>query len=303
MPTVSVIVPNYNHARYLNQRIDSILEQTFQDFELILLDDCSTDNSREIIESYRNNPHVSHIVYNETNGGSPFAQWNKGIELACGEWIWIAESDDWAEKEFLKELLYTASQLNNVSLAYTSTNFVNENGDLIFSESSDNTILYYDGKDYISNKLIYNNPIHNVSMVIFKKAAFEEIDQSLYDKMVLCGDWFFYVQILLTGGVVVINKLYNNYRIHATNTSNWTEKEGLTFIEGIEILDFIKGKFHIRPSSYNKRWGKMMSDYRFKYGFSHDVNNKIQRIFKKSHKIILFYYWLYSIKRLICLKK
>ena len=67
---ISVIVPNYNHASFLKQRIDSILNQTFQDFELIILDDCSTDNSREIIETYRNHLKVSHIIYNTENSGS-----------------------------------------------------------------------------------------------------------------------------------------------------------------------------------------------------------------------------------------
>ena len=58
MPKVSVIVPNYNHARFLRQRIDSILAQSFQDFELILLDDCSTDESRTILEQYARDPRV-----------------------------------------------------------------------------------------------------------------------------------------------------------------------------------------------------------------------------------------------------
>lgn len=91
---VSVIIPNYCHARFLNQRIDSVLNQTYSDYEVIILDDCSTDNSREIIESYRNHPKISHIVYNEKNSGSTFIQWEKGFELARGEYIWIAESDD-----------------------------------------------------------------------------------------------------------------------------------------------------------------------------------------------------------------
>ena len=78
-PLVSVIVPNYNHAPYLRERIDSILNQTFQDFELILLDDCSPDNSREIINSYKDNPHVSHIVLNEENSGNTFVQWDLGV--------------------------------------------------------------------------------------------------------------------------------------------------------------------------------------------------------------------------------
>ena len=98
---VSVIIPNYCHARFLNQRIDSVLNQTYSDYEVIILDDCSTDNSREIIESYRNHPKISHIVYNEKNSGSTFIQWEKGFELARGEYIWIAESDYVARSTFL----------------------------------------------------------------------------------------------------------------------------------------------------------------------------------------------------------
>src|SRR5690606_24447409 len=105
MPTVSVIIPNYNHAKYLRRRIDSVLAQTFQDFEIILLDDCSTDKSRDIIETYKGNAKVSHIVYNEENSGSPFKQWEKGIGLAKGKYIWIAESDDWCERNLLESLL------------------------------------------------------------------------------------------------------------------------------------------------------------------------------------------------------
>ena len=58
MPFISIIIPNYNHAPYLTERIESVLNQTYQNFEVIILDDCSTDNSREIIEKYANNPKV-----------------------------------------------------------------------------------------------------------------------------------------------------------------------------------------------------------------------------------------------------
>ena len=78
---VSVIIPNYNHAKYLEQRIDSVLNQSYQDFEVIILDDCSKDNSRDVIEKYRSHERVSHIVYNEQNSGGTFNQWNKGLSL------------------------------------------------------------------------------------------------------------------------------------------------------------------------------------------------------------------------------
>ncbi|MEG2479884.1 MAG: glycosyltransferase family 2 protein, partial [Mucinivorans sp.] len=92
-PKVSIIVPSYNHAPYLKERLDSILGQTFRDFELIILDDSSTDNSQQIIEQYSSEPRVSHVVYNKINSGNTFVQWQKGVDLAQGEWIWIAESD------------------------------------------------------------------------------------------------------------------------------------------------------------------------------------------------------------------
>jgi len=88
---VSVIIPNYNHSLFLGERIDSVLNQRYQNFEVILLDDGSTDNSREIIEKYRGLEKVKHIVYNQKNSGNAFVQWNKGVELAMGEWVWIAE--------------------------------------------------------------------------------------------------------------------------------------------------------------------------------------------------------------------
>lgn len=91
VPIVSVIVPNYNYSRYLNSRIDSILAQTFSDYELILLDDASTDDSAQVLEQYRDNEHVTHLIVNEKNSGSPFVQWKRGMELARGKYIWIAK--------------------------------------------------------------------------------------------------------------------------------------------------------------------------------------------------------------------
>ncbi len=74
-PLVSVIIPNYNHALYLDERIQSVLNQSYGHFEVIILDDLSKDNSREVMEKYRDYPHVSHIVYNTENSGSTFKQY------------------------------------------------------------------------------------------------------------------------------------------------------------------------------------------------------------------------------------
>ncbi|MCY7320297.1 MAG: glycosyltransferase, partial [Phormidesmis sp. CAN_BIN36] len=80
VPKVSVIIPNYNHDRFLTKRIQTILDQTFQDFEIIYLDDASTDESDAAIAPFL--PRLTHVIKNETNSGSPFKQWNKGARLA-----------------------------------------------------------------------------------------------------------------------------------------------------------------------------------------------------------------------------
>ena len=152
MPTVSVIVPNYNHAPFLKQRIDSILRQTYQDFELILLDDCSTDGSREIMESYRNNPHVSHIVYGESNSGSAFRQWDKGIALAKGEWIWVAESDDYCEPFFLERLMGEVARVPDCVLAYAPPGGSIKQGKKLWDTPHSDQVNIYNGQDFIRQK-------------------------------------------------------------------------------------------------------------------------------------------------------
>ena len=98
MPRVSVVVPNYNHARYLPERLATIEAQAVEDVELILLDDRSTDESRAVLEKFARETRLPvRTAFNDVNTGSPFAQWRRGAEMATGEYLWIAESDDAAE--------------------------------------------------------------------------------------------------------------------------------------------------------------------------------------------------------------
>lgn len=106
---VSIIIPNYNYARFLQQRIESVLAQTYTDYEIILLDDASTDDSVSILNHYKTNSRVAHLEINSVNTGSPFIQWQKGISLSRGKYIWIAESDDVADSSFWKSCFYLKS--------------------------------------------------------------------------------------------------------------------------------------------------------------------------------------------------
>ena len=85
---VSIIIPNCNHCKFLQKRVETLLNQTYLNFEIIILDDSSTDTSKIIIENYRTNLHVSNIVYNKLNSGNTFFQWEKGIHLPNSRYIY-----------------------------------------------------------------------------------------------------------------------------------------------------------------------------------------------------------------------
>ena len=295
MPKVSVIVPNYNHSPYLKQRIESILEQTYQDFELILLDDCSTDGSREIMDNYRSNPHVSHIVYNEANSGSAFRQWDKGIELAKGEWIWVAESDDYAEPSFLERLLEEATKVPDCVLSFCATHWVDTDGNELWPTKTGGSLSVYTGTAFIRERLASCNSIANVSETIFRRDKFRPSDTKRYEHMRLCGDWFFYVLLAEQGNVVEIEEPLNYYRQHPSNISSDAEHRGLTFLEGADILEYMVTHCGLKATDYTRAWGKLWAKYERQYKFSPETNRAIRRRFKRHLKIVLYYY-LYRLR-------
>lgn len=126
---VSVIIPVYNAEKYIEKTINSVLEQTYKDYEIILVDDCSKDNSREVIEQYvRDNENIVYFCLEE-NSGAAVAR-NKGLELAKGRYIAFLDSDDtWESSKLEKQIL----QMRNTGCAFSYTRYdlVNERNETI----------------------------------------------------------------------------------------------------------------------------------------------------------------------------
>jgi glycosyltransferase involved in cell wall biosynthesis len=133
MPKISVTIPNYNHAPYLDVRIRSVLAQTFTDAEVILLDDCSTDGSLGILARYRHHAKVAHCIFDQAKSGSTFRQWKRGLACVTGEYIWIAESDDLADPHFLSHLSSVQAAHHAIGLAYCQSAKIDEIGSTIGS--------------------------------------------------------------------------------------------------------------------------------------------------------------------------
>ena len=217
VPLVSVIVPNYNHAPYLKRRIDSIINQTFQNFEIILMDDCSTDGSREILDSYKDHPKVSKVMYNNENSGSTFVQWNRGISVAKGEYIWIAESDDVAAPSFLRKAMSVYNSDPAVVLSFTQSYKLNYKSEITgswlgFMRSTDKELFIKDfiigGHNFITRSLIYKNTIPNASSLVFSKQAYLAIGGADIT-LRYCSDWLTFLKIATKGKVAYISEQLN----------------------------------------------------------------------------------------------
>ena len=257
MPSVSVIVPNYNHSIFLKKRIDSILNQTFRDFEIIILDDCSTDSSKEIIESYRFNSNVTNIVYNNINSGSTFKQWKKGIELAKGDYVWIAESDDYSSIHFIEMLIPYLIEDKNVSLAYCDSVIVDEKDGLrenirswlpnlhnpgkIFDKSN-----VANGRELCFYEFCFRNIFPNTSAILSRKSALLAKYSFIDTKMRNNGDWKLWFNVSLDGKIAYHNEELNFFRKHSTNVTS------SLLIMKLEALIFLKELLKLELSEFER---------------------------------------------------
>jgi glycosyltransferase involved in cell wall biosynthesis len=200
----------------------SIFDQTCQDFEVIYLDDCSTDNSEEIVAEVASDGRIR-CFRNARNSGSPFIQINKGVRLARGELIWIAEADDYADPEFLESLVPVLSGNPLVGLVYCRSMVIDEEDKVITSIGNCGKYLPVGERwerDFVRNGmqecrefLIYDNTIPNVSAVLFRRNIFQQIGYA-DESMKLCGDWLTWINMLMISDIAFVAKPLNYFRWH-----------------------------------------------------------------------------------------
>lgn len=284
-PLVSVIVPNYNHGKYLKKRLDSIYQQTYKNIEVILLDDYSSDNSLEILKKYtRKYPQNTRLIANDKNSGKVFHQWNKGLQLAKGEYIWIAESDDYCDKNFLKELVL-GLQHQSVMLSFARSIFIQEGKKIWSLEEYLKDLPFSWNKPFVipSHTLVkkafaIKNVIPNVSSAVFRNIGTipDEII-NIWEKMSLCGDWLFYLWLIRGGCVSYTNRVTNYYRVHPNSTSLKIQKTSNYYIETFWISCFIAQKYAVDLSTFEKVKANLIEHYKI---FQHTNDTKeIEKIY------------------------
>lgn len=248
-PQISIIIPIYNVERYLRQCIDSILAQTFTDFELLLIDDGSPDGCPAICDEYAGKD-ARIRVFHKQNGGVTSAR-NKGLDNAKGNWIIYIDGDDWIEPTYVEEL-YNAAINNEADIAICGFRFVYEDGSSVIEHPT----IWNDNKQASLNRYIAS--IWTTACGSIQKSNLYK-DNSIRSpkNITFCEDFHLMVRLCyFANKVISIDRPLYNYRqrsssiVHSLNDKTWRD-ELSTYLE---IIDFFRNQGELETYKKVMSW-------------------------------------------------
>ncbi len=223
---VGILVPSHNHSRYLKSRIDSILDQSFQDFTVYIVDDGSSDTSWDLLQDYSGNPQIK-MFRNYKPSGSPFSQYSRFIGgPSHHQYWWIAESDDAAQRDFLERTISILDSNSEINFAFTAAKLINEEGASIGSTGAyllDNfPELDWNQNQLIDSQLgiemlIRGQFVPNLSGMLFRTNSIQSRELLDIHRFKLAGDWKFVISLQNLGKSFYISDEINHFRTHSEN--------------------------------------------------------------------------------------
>lgn len=260
-PKVSVVVPNYNYAHLLRDRLFSIVQQQVPLYEIIVLDDASSDDSLRVLNELRDELGIDISVHpSATNSGSVFRQWSRGVELAKGDYVWIAEADDLSAPDFLQTVLESMVADPDVVMSYCDSRQIDDAG-CVLADSYD----YYtrsvsaerwgrayirEGIEEIRHALAVKNTIPNVSAVVFRREPLLEVLRQNLEQIAQCriaGDWLVYVHLLARGRIAYDPGALNIHRRHSGSVTSAGNRVS-HLREVLAVQDLIRARYSVDAS-------------------------------------------------------
>jgi glycosyltransferase involved in cell wall biosynthesis len=237
---VSIIVASYNHADYLIRRMESLVNQTYPDIEILVIDDCSSDHSVEILQKYISYPNVK-LILREQNGGWVTVS-NQGVELSRGEYILFANCDDDCDVDLVSQLVRAIIEHKHIGLVFCRSLMIDENDIIIgddfqVRESSfkkrcvTNTVIT--GTEF-HRFLMHSCVIPNLSAALFRRTCLNDVGL-LSHAYRACSDWDLFFRLSRYNSVGYLSKSLNKFRQHGTTIRSAT-KGRITYDEFFMIL-------------------------------------------------------------------
>lgn len=269
-PKVTAVVPNYNHARFLRQRIDSILNQTYPNVDVLLLDDCSSDDSRDVIAEYcERHPGRVRSILNERNAGNVFRQWRKGVEAADGELVWICESDDFCEPDFLASIVPHFKD-RSVNIAFGRIQIADRDGDVnywldTYREGAEPGIwaepLVRPAQQWFAGGFGVNNVIANVGGCVWRRQALPDAVWEEAQTYSILGDWFLYCQVAGGGQIAYEPAAVAYFRQHGVNTSVASYSRPSFYLEHHRLMVCLRERWDVPAATVDKFVDKVFDMY------------------------------------------
>lgn len=221
-PKISIVFTSFNHREFLEEALDALINQTFKDFELIIIDDNSSDGSQEILKKYTDDKRVKMYLL-EKNTGSYVNSSNIGASKAKSEYIIFAQCDDVAEKTQLENLYNTMLQNPEVGVAFSSSIMIDKNGsslgnDFDGREKTFKKQCFYDTfipRLQMTKYFLYSCVIPNLSAALMKRSLFEKLN-GLSPKFLVVSDWDFWMKMTLECDFYYLRDSLNRFRQHDT---------------------------------------------------------------------------------------
>lgn len=243
---VLVLVPSYNHGRFLRRRLDTVLNQSFRDFHLLVIDDRSTDQTPAILNSLTA-ANVT-VRIREKNSGSPFAAWRDALEFEHFDYVWIAESDDAADLTFLDHAVASLDKSPGAAFCYTHSWVVNDDDEICghslnylrkqFPAHEWSQSFEMSGGQFNNTFQIFGQAVPNMSSVLMRADAFRAAFQSGFEKFRLAADWAFIGKLAAQGDVLFDARTANFFRIHERTARRETplERTCVEYARAISII-------------------------------------------------------------------
>lgn len=250
-PLVSVAIPTYNRANFIGEAIKSVLDQTHKDFELLIVDNCSSDKTSEIVKSFNDERIKYHK--NEQNIGM-LKNWNRCIKLAKGKYLLVLGDDDKLYPPFLKESLLIYKKYPKLGFTFTHCNKVDEDGNFIMRWGYNFPPAgYIEGRDYLTDTIKYGCNLTNSSTTLLRKKVFEKVGKFQAEFATNTFDFNMWVRIAEKFDVYFIDKVLVDYRLHSDQVSelHWRRLEKPTGKIG-SYLEVLKAISILMRSDYSK---------------------------------------------------
>ena len=233
--------------------MDSILAQDYPAFEVILLDDASTDDSATILSGYAKHPKVKAFLRSETNSGNTFLQWQRGLKEATGDYVWIAESDDIAAPTLLSTLVEALEQ-KHATLAFCHSQWIDASGTPVARKRDPRWRRDFSmpGDTFIRRYLLGYCTICNASAVVFRRDAAETVDMTQVAQFTASGDRLFWIRMALQGRVAYVAQALNQFRQHNNKVSGGAEYMGLNIVQDHDIYCLVTPPMNLTGNE--KRW-------------------------------------------------